>query len=237
MTAIPGKFWIGVENVFSVKLTYPLERKYLVGRHRQLVKTLTSIIVFIVFVVVSTYNVATIGYAFELVFTQEPNSTLAQHHWYNNWIFNFGDDQLRPKCSAFEVPVGYQFFTSNQGFTYNVQTISFHNDSTSEQRISLPYLNNTLENCQMTTATVNLIKSDQSLPGNSNWWSWEASTASSIAQCDVVTNQGNYTITMQKNFNVDARSFENVKAMTQSSKLVHDGELDFSITITMVFRY
>jgi hypothetical protein len=124
----------------------------------------------------------------QTTYTNNPNATLDAKHWFNSLVFTWGNTKLQAQCQQLEMPVGYQFMTSNQGFTYTVNSVVVQDNSTSQaqaQKVSsVLYLNNTLENCQVEGITIHLDKSDLST-ANGFWWSWGLSYATAVASCQI----------------------------------------------------
>lgn len=111
--------------------------------------------------------------------------------------FNWGD-RLRPICEPRLLTVGDQLFTTNLGFTWEITSIS--RPSASIQGFtslsSIPYLNNTLEDCRLDKVSITLIKADLAPPPG--WWiSWTPSYATTSAICLIMTESGPTTITLQ----------------------------------------
>lgn len=82
--------------------------------------------------------------------------------------FNWDNDVV-PKCEPRLVSVGDRFFSTNLGFYYEVISISRY-DGNRRGTVSLPsvpYLNNTLENCHTDDVKINFVKSDLSSPPDS----------------------------------------------------------------------
>jgi hypothetical protein len=132
----------------------------------------------------------------QTIYTSDPNTTMSHHHWFENWIFNLGDDKLAPVCQKADIPVGSQFITTNSGFTYTIQTIYFtpHGSSSPQEIGSMSYMNNTLEDCAVGLVEAFLRKSDTTDPGEGDWWSWALSTANAAPNCNIVTDEGMFNI-------------------------------------------
>jgi hypothetical protein len=137
------------------------------------------------------------------IYTLDPNSTQIERHWYNNWVFTLADDKLAAQCQHLDIPVGYQFMTTNLGQTYIVSNVTFQDAKTGQgqQRSSLSYLNNTLTSCQVDSITVNLRKVDLSASGPGlYWWSWRDSSASASNSCNVDTQEGLFRIAFRATY-------------------------------------
>lgn len=145
-------------------------------------------------VVLTVFNLATNGFDMQTTYSMDANSTQDMKHWYNEIIFTWGDDKLDPKCQPVEIPVGYQFMTSNLGLRYTVTGIVYNETGKPQQkRPSISYLNNTLTDCQVDTVDIYLRKADTSSPWY-DWWSWVESSADAVAHCNVKIDEGLFTI-------------------------------------------
>lgn len=145
------------------------------------------------------------------------NRTITTKRWYNYWAFTWGDDALNPKCEHLEIPVGYQFMTSNLGLRYDVTSVIFNRQSANgtslqEKRGSISYLNNTLTNCQVDGIDINLKKSDSSIPDPTwyGWWSWLDSSADIQAHCDIVNDEGPFTVSFSTTYQTTETVFDTI---------------------------
>lgn len=110
--------------------------------------------------------------------------------------FNWEGD-LAVKCQPKFLSVGDRFFTSNLGLQYEVKSITSSMNETQKPTSlpSVPYLNNTLENCFLTKAALNLHKSDTA--ARATWWlSWKTSYTVATASCLIVTDLGTVNLTL-----------------------------------------
>lgn len=109
-----------------------------------------------------------------------------------------GENSLEPKCEPKMLSVGDSFFTSRLGFQYTIKSLRRFNESdeSMETLPSIPYLNNTLEDCFLDRASLKLIKSDAI--GSRTWWiSWSAaSTVEATAACRIMTQHGRINISL-----------------------------------------
>ena len=146
----------------------------------------------------SVVNLAVNGYQLKTTYVTDPNGTESQEHWYTSGPFGL-NSKLKPSCEPQNLLLGTQLFTSNQGLSYTITKIQHDGDGIPEP--ALLYLNNTLEDCQVDTVTVNLGRSDQSPPSppdarQVNWWTWADSSATASASCAVMTNAGKINVTV-----------------------------------------
>lgn len=139
----------------------------------------------------SVINFATTGFYLKTIYTTSPNETIAEQHWYTKapWTWS---DKLKATCQAQNLPIGYQFFTTNLGLSYTLDSVTQYNKATNQtvHLPSLPYLNQTLEDCQIDQVVLYMRKNDQSENGHSAWWSWGDSTGAATAHCTVSTAVG-----------------------------------------------
>ncbi|OCK73881.1 hypothetical protein K432DRAFT_311851 [Lepidopterella palustris CBS 459.81] len=159
-------------------------------------------------VTLTVFNLATNGFNMQTTYSIDANSTQDTKYWYNNIIFTWGDDKLDPQCQHVEIPVGYQFMTSNLGLRYTVTGIVYHNETGPQQkRPSISYLNNTLTDCQVDSVDIYLRKSDTSHPWY-DWWSWVDSSADAVAHCNVNIDEGLFTINFTVTYHTVATVFD-----------------------------
>lgn len=139
----------------------------------------------------SVINLATNGYYLKTTYTTDPNSTMAEKHWFTQAPWSWGD-KLRPTCESQDVPIGYSFFSTNLGLQYTLTSVSQY-DTDSGHTIPLPslrYLNHTLQDCHITQVILHMEKDDESYNGLGYWWSWDDSSANAYATCTVETSLG-----------------------------------------------
>lgn len=142
-------------------------------------------------VLFSVINLATNGYYLKTIYTTNPNGTIAEKHWFTEAPWSWGD-KMKPTCQAQDIPIGYQFFTTNLGLHYTLTGVSQY-DPASGQTIPLPslrYLNHTLEDCYIDQVILHMEKDDESYNGLGYWWSWDDSSANAYAHCRVESTLG-----------------------------------------------
>ncbi|CAI6339316.1 unnamed protein product [Periconia digitata] len=181
-------------TAWDAQLSYPISRQYPFGKWFKVWVTLGGLLVFGFLVV---FNIATNGFDKQLKYILDPNSTESKREWFNNKFFTWGDDSLEPKCQNTEITVGQQFMTTNRGLRYTVRRILSQGPGAQspEDRSSLSYLNNELQNCDVRQISLNMRRTEKSNPDtNYRWWRWMDSTAEAQARCDIVNNNGKFTI-------------------------------------------
>ena len=117
---------------------------------------ITSIIIF------SFINVASSGYTLVVQSTKNPNATLSENTWLKQWP-SFMTTKIRSKCQSSYIPVGTQLFTNNTALTYTLTDV--WQETTGGGRnisSSLPYQNNLLEDCSISTIDIDFDSQDRS---------------------------------------------------------------------------
>ncbi|KAI9774453.1 MAG: hypothetical protein M1839_001736 [Geoglossum umbratile] len=183
-----------IRHLVADELSYNLSRKY---PFRSGFKSWVFLVSIIILALFTVFNVATNGYDKQPKYTTDPNTTESERHWYHNPFFTWGDDKLDPKCQHTEIPVGHEFMTTNLGLRYTVRRILHFEPGSSvgQQRSSISYHNNALTNCEINSVSVYLRKADLSKPKDNNlWWSWMDSSADAVARCDILKDDGFFTL-------------------------------------------
>jgi hypothetical protein len=183
-------------HLIEDELSYSLSRPYGLGRGFKGWVLLGSIVLF---GILTVFNLATNGFDKQLRYTTDPNSTEANREWYNTPFFTWGDDSLEPKCQNTEIPVGHEFITTNLGLRYTVRSILYFppGSDNGEERPSISYHNNTLTHCHVNTINISLKKAALTKPENLKkyqWWSWLDSSAEAVARCDIINDDGLFTL-------------------------------------------
>ncbi|KAL2679059.1 hypothetical protein Neosp_009815 [[Neocosmospora] mangrovei] len=108
------------------------------------------------------------------------------------------ENSIEPKCEPKILSVGESFFTRQLGFQYTIKSLRRFNESdeSMETLPSIPYLNNTLEDCFLNQASLRVRKSDAI--GARTWWiSWSAaSTVEATAACSIMTQIGRINMSL-----------------------------------------
>lgn len=129
------------ESFFSYTLTKPYPYRWFTW-----VVAVGGVAVIIFF---SFLNMAANGYTLEVVYTTDPNGTLAESQWFQKppWTLM---NKVEASCQSQGLTLNTQLFTTHLGLTYELANVwSDTNDSTTNIFPSLTYLNNTLENCSV----------------------------------------------------------------------------------------
>ncbi|KAF7551422.1 hypothetical protein G7Z17_g5033 [Cylindrodendrum hubeiense] len=148
-------------------------------------------------VIFSLINLGSSGFYLKTIYTDDPNGTLTTgSHWYMKAPFNWEDD-LAVKCQPKILSVGDRFFTSTLGLQYEVKSITRASDNAkrSTSLPSVPYLNNTLEDCFLVDSALTLQKADTA--ARATWWlSYITSSVAATASCTVMSEQGPVNLTL-----------------------------------------
>jgi hypothetical protein len=116
----------------------------------------TAVIIF------SFINVASSGYALVVQSTKDPNATLSENTWLNQWP-SFMTTKIRSTCQSSYIPVGTQLFTNNTALTYTLTEVwQDRPDGKRNISSSLPYQNNLLEDCSISTIDIDFDSQDRS---------------------------------------------------------------------------
>lgn len=117
---------------------------------------ITAVIIF------SFINVASSGYTLVVQSTKDPNATLAENTWLKQWP-SFMTTKIRSTCQSAYIPVGTQLFTNNTALTYTLTDVwQQRADGKRNISSSLPYQNNLLEDCSISTIDIDFDSQDRS---------------------------------------------------------------------------
>ncbi|KAF2472465.1 uncharacterized protein BDR25DRAFT_14566 [Lindgomyces ingoldianus] len=198
LSDLPGK----AQSFFGEELSYNLQRPY--PFHKRF-KRCVAVGIVLFLAVFTVFNLATTGFDMQPEYTTNPNGTESHRRWFNNKFFTWNDDTLDPKCEHLDIPVGYDFMTTNLGLRYTVTGVSFHSDpsnskANSAHRSSLSYHNNTLTDCEVSMIDIDLRKSDDTTNCNSCWWSWMDSSADATVQCKIANEEGLFVLSFKTHY-------------------------------------
>jgi len=191
----PSRFYHRLLRIRDNMLSYNLTKEY---PFPPWAKWLICIIFVVLLGFFTVFNIAANGWDLQPLYTMDPNSTEAERSWYQSNFFTWGDDKLDPICQHMEIPVGYQFTTTNLGLLYTVTGVQFqqYGSKVVQQYPSLSYINNALENCQVDSVYIVLRKNNNSPPARNDWWSWMDSYAVATAHCNLPSDDGLYTVSL-----------------------------------------
>jgi hypothetical protein len=132
----------------------------------------------------------------QTTYTNDPNAAMGASHWFNLPVFTWGSVKLKALCYQLEIPVGYQFMSSNHGFTYTVKSIVTGSANQSQQLGSISYLDNTLQGCQVEGIDIALSRTAD----NAAWWSWSGHVTAT-ASCQFTNDATTSKITFGTEYN------------------------------------
>lgn len=192
-----------IGHLVEDELSYSITRSYPYGRKFKIWVFIASILVLGSLTVL---NLAANGFDKQLSYTSDPNTTVAQLHWYNHKIFTWGDDTLEPKCQNVDIPIGHEFLTTNLGLRYTVQKIEAQDG---QPRASVSYHNNTLTDCEINNVGISLKKTDFAKPSREyRWHPLIPSTADAVAHCNISTDEGPFRLEFKTEYITYVESFK-----------------------------
>lgn len=149
-------------------------------------------------VLFSFVAVAGNAYQFQSVYTTNPNATVSHKEWYQKAPFSWLA-AMDSSCEAAQLTVGGQYFTTNRGFVYTLDSIRKGDHGTSEALSSIQYRNATLVDCEVTGIRINMQRVDNTRMSQ-RFWTWGASSAQATTMCilrsDEVVARANFTATL-----------------------------------------
>lgn len=102
-------------------------------------------------VLFSTINLAANGYELKVQYTTDPNSTVSQAQWAQQWPFSWFS-KVETTCQSQTLQITSQFFTDKLSLPYTLTGV-WQNQTAVP---SLRYTNNVLENCTVTRIFISL---------------------------------------------------------------------------------
>lgn len=152
----------------------------------------------IAIVLFSVLNLAANGYTLDVVYTTDPNGTLAENQWFQKapWTLMA---KVEASCQSQGLALTTQLFTTQLGLTYQLANVwSYADDGNVIISPSLTYLNNTLNNCSVNNILIDARNSNS--VGNSPYWAWKATTISAVATCSVYNGDAHSYFNMTVQF-------------------------------------
>ncbi|RYP60161.1 hypothetical protein DL771_010607 [Monosporascus sp. 5C6A] len=139
------------ESFFS----YPVERQY---PYRWFTP---AVIVggIVIAALISFVNVIATGYELAATSSNNPNETMANPRWYGgiNWP-SFFTGNAQATCAASTFNLNAEVFTNNSAFSYTLQRVwRTKDDGTDVNLGSLVYLNNPLNDCNVTMVNIQVL--------------------------------------------------------------------------------
>lgn len=131
----------------------------------------------------SFLNLAANGYTLEVLYTTDPNTTLAETQWFQKPFWTLFA-KVEASCQSQGLALNTQLFTTQLGLTYKLANVwSYGTNGSVRIAPSLTYLNNTLENCSVNGLYIDAVNTNS--VGNSPFWNWQRTVISAVATCSV----------------------------------------------------
>lgn len=149
-------------------------------------------------VLFSFVAVAGNAYQFQSVYTTDPNGTESHREWFQRAPFSWLA-AMESKCQAAQLTVGGQYFTTNRGFVYTLDSIRRESLVANEALSSEPYRNATLVDCDVAEIRINMLRVDDTRMSQ-RFWTWGASNSQATTTCALQSDEGitraNFTATL-----------------------------------------
>ena len=163
------------ESFFSYNLTRPYPYRWFTW-----VVGLGGVSAIIFF---SFLNLAANGYTLSIVYTTNPNGTLAERQWFQKPPWNLMT-KLTASCQAQDTALNTELFTTQLGLTYGLANVwAESSDGSTIMSPSLTYLNNTINDCSVQNILVDAENNNKI--GNFPFWAWQTTKVSAIATCSI----------------------------------------------------
>ncbi|KAI1394790.1 hypothetical protein F4819DRAFT_506623 [Hypoxylon fuscum] len=155
----------------------------------------------IVFAVLfSLLNFAASGYSLVGINTDNPNTTIANQSWFTRWP-TFVSGSTQPTCQPYVLPVNTVFQTNNTAFTYTLTQIYQESDpGIVKIQGSLPYYNNYLEACNVTS--IRALLQTISASSSQNYVQFWNIDLSADATCMINIGQGITYLNITASYNL-----------------------------------
>ncbi|KAI9706933.1 MAG: hypothetical protein M1820_004519 [Bogoriella megaspora] len=144
----------------------------------------------------SVLNFASSGYTLVTIYSTNPNTTAGTQS-IDKWP-SLLTSKVHSQCQPVSIPLGTQLLTSNKALTYTLTNVQ-SSDGTLQP--SLNYLNNPLENCNVTSVTIYLDHTDNRNAAQIRFSRWGADTQGRI-MCNVtLDSSGPTTVNLTVDWN------------------------------------
>ncbi|KAI3392301.1 hypothetical protein diail_5909, partial [Diaporthe ilicicola] len=137
-------------------------------------------------VLFTVLNLGTNGYSLEAIYTTNPNGTAgtAEKQWFQkppfSWVGN-----LEASCQSQALMLGSNYMTTHMGFSYSLISLSYQDENNkTTQSPGTPYLNSTLQDCEVGTVQVYPARKDTSMQ-SANSWTWGDTYAAANVSCTI----------------------------------------------------
>src|ERR1700744_2145718 len=98
-------------------------------------------------VLFSIINLAADGYLLETIYTNDPNATLSEYSWFDRAPWSWAN-KISATCAPATLTVGSQYFSSNGGLKYSLDSIwAEHQNGSKTFYPALAYPNSIIRNC------------------------------------------------------------------------------------------
>jgi hypothetical protein len=136
-------------------------------------------------VLLSVANLASNGYDLIVQHSVDPNATIASYSWTDKLPLSLGG-KTTASCETQNLQVTNQYFTNKLGLTYTLTGV-WQTDGTGKRTTlpSLQYLNNPLEECNVTLITLDFDKWDDRTASEIGWYPW--GLKATVSKCPLVS--------------------------------------------------
>ncbi|PSN58768.1 hypothetical protein BS50DRAFT_368049 [Corynespora cassiicola Philippines] len=128
------------KSVFSYNITRPYPFQWFTP-----VVVILGILAAVLF---SFMNLATSGYDMVTAATSNPNMTITNVTYFQNWP-SFFTSKIRPKCEPQALAANREYYTNNTALSYRLESLSYDNAMGLSKYPDTPYLNNPLRDCKI----------------------------------------------------------------------------------------
>jgi hypothetical protein len=181
------------QSLFSYSITKPYPFAWF---------TPVVVVGFVVFTIIfSMINFVSNGFILISELSENPNSTVAEHQWFQNWP-SILSDKSQAICQSLNLPVNSRIFTNQTALTYTITNI-WQTDADQHTRQnaiapSLPYNNNVLENCTVWNINIDLDALDRTANqfSSSEW----GATVRSYITCSIQSSNGPLTFNLTQSY-------------------------------------
>ena len=147
----------------------------------------------------SLLNFAASGYSLVGRYTGDPNATIASQGWVRKWpAFIAGSTQ--PTCEPTVIPINTVFQTNNTALTFTLTHVYFVSGADVKSEGSVPYYNNPLELCNVSSIRV-LLQSIGSSAAQNAIQFWNADVSADVT-CRINIDRGFTFLNITASYNL-----------------------------------
>ena len=147
----------------------------------------------------SVMNFVQNSYELAVEYASDPNTTITKGVWYKNWP-SYLAGSVKPVCQPANLPINTEFFTNQSAFTYTITSVFEGDAQSSDASPSLPYLNNVLDACNVTTLELQFDGTT-----SQSWAAYSASTWNidmrAFATCEIDGPLGRTVFNLTAHYN------------------------------------